>query len=367
MMLAVFKASPGKSALELKEELGLLNNDNDELEKAFEKLLLDRCDWEEPCGDIEALRWEAIMLGEASRSERLFEVCDNYRVSIADTLQMTPESLSETIYSDLPENRKVAKFKDISPEIFLHRYSAAQIQGLLLHARSMTVHLTDLSLGERRTFFRLIKFYQLLSRVTQEGSQSLVVEISGPLDILDQGSRYGMKLANFFPYILQFSRFDLEADIHLKHKTYTLKLDESCGVKSHYDFRESYVPEEFTALMTAIEKKKTNYKLTLCDDFLHIGHESYCFPDFILKDKAGEIQIYLELFHRWHYHQLFHRLDALQKQNFEGLYLGVCITALKKDQLEQLKNHPIFERCGFTFRDFPTAKQILDLSKTIPS
>lgn len=362
-ILNCFSECVGKTEHEMEEKLqdafGSLNKKT----HALSKLLFDRCEFSEPSADIEIKRWDVILAAETLRTENLFNSVDHYRAMVAQTNQTTPQQVDNTLYSDLPEFKKITEFSPLSEQALIHRYNCAQIQGLLIRARSLSLKIEDLDIGQKRTFFRLLRFYQIIAKVKKTDAHTFELELSGPLAIFDGASSYGMRLANFFPYVLQLSKFSLTALIKLPKGDYSLIIDQSLGIKSHYEYKGGYVPDTFSAVRQAFLEKYQDLTLDFADDFCDLGHQSYCFPDFVLKHKnSTEKPLYIELFHKWHISQLRHRIETVEKQNYSQLRIGVCQSLLKKSETKAfLESSEIFKIYGFTFNDFPTCKQLAAL------
>jgi predicted nuclease of restriction endonuclease-like RecB superfamily len=189
-----------------------------------------------------------------------------------------------------------------------------------------------------------------------------VVELSGPLSLFDQGQNYGMRIANFFPHILNFAEFQLDGEVKWQNEIYQFYLDQKCAIKSHYKNQERYIPSELTACLDLFNQRYKGVKAEIGDGFVHIGRESYCFPDIALTYLDSGRAIYIELFHRWHASQLKSRIAALAKNPVEDLRIGVC-KSLAKELNSVLEGSEWFHKNGFWFRDFPTAQSLSGLLK----
>lgn len=354
-LLAVFDGAEGMS-------LGDLENQADEAVEgdvgaALSKLLLDSCETEDDDGQVAAARWENLLKAEALRAKR----------PSAAEFQQEMGPVGARLYADLPACRRVRSYKVMDPEALLHRYNAAQVQGLLLRARRVVIRLRSADLAQRRELFRQLRFHRLLGEVrplaeTKSKAAGLEVELSGPLSLFDQATTYGLRLANFFPRILLLDDWEFEADVHIKNRELVLKLDASTGLKSHYKERRPFIPDELTSLIDAFnERMAPKWKVAPASDFVHVGKESYCFPDLTLTHVTGK-NLHVELFHRWHSAGLAGRLQALDKHPVSTLSLGVSKSLLKDPSLDEaLKASRHFAKSGFYFSEFPTPKALADL------
>ncbi len=378
-LLGSFQNAPGQSQETIEASLDAHPDQSHPSRPGLIKLLWDRCEMAPNTPEAAAYRWEVLQTAEILRLERVFPSYLDYRQALGETLGVSAGEIETRLYEDLPDRRPVATYRPFAkPEDLIHRYNLALVQGLLIYAKKVNLEVGPMTLGQRRGFFRHLRFSQLIAQVSPLGQETYGLELSGPLSLFDGGSggKYGLRFAQFFPHCLHFSEFSMEALItppgKNKKEAY-LSVDPKSQLKSHYESSESYVPEEFHSLVDDFSARYPDKKLLLGEDFLDLGHQSYCFPDFTLETPGGRLGI--ELFHPWHGQALKHRLDALAKEvpgrspYLKGgafpLFLGVSESLLKKnkDLMEQVEKSPIFKTQGFRFRDFPTCKQLALLNE----
>lgn len=357
-LLDVFRYAPGQSLGEIEETSSVAAEG--QIPMALRKLLLDACDVDEEVDGVEDFRWDLFRKAQALRlAEPKLDVAA-FQTRLGAEVGLPHAQVKDRLYGDLPACRRVRAFKDSTPEALVHRYNLSQVQGLLLRARSVTIKLKESSLGERRELFRQIKFRRLIAAVVDDGKKGLVLELSGPLGLLDQASAYGMRLASFFPHVLHLSRWEMRAEVHINNKEVELRLDETCGLQSHYTQRTPYIPEEMTAFMESFNQRSSLWRAEPASDFVHIGRESYCFPDLTISGYGRRVHV--ELFHRWHAGTLLGRLQSLEKSPVSDLYVGVGKSLAKHpDVAAQLASSAWFAKYGFIFSEFPTPKAIASL------
>ena len=111
----------------------------------------------------------------------------------------------------------------------------------------------------------------------------------------------------------------------------------------------------FAQLERELIRERTNIGLTAARQRGKEGGR----PETHTQDKK---ETYFEFFHKWHYSQLKDRLKALEKSNFSSLKLGVCKSLLtsKKYDLKDILESENFKKHCFTFRDFPSSKQLFE-------
>lgn len=364
LLVETVEDSVGLSVGDLQDNLADLSLEPESMVGGLKKLLTDRLELCEDDGSTEEFRWQVLRKAEELRHQDDFEALEDFEDRIARAVGLDCEAIRERFYGDLPENKTILGFQRISSEGLLHRWNCAQVQGLLLRAVSVRMTVGPLSLAEKRSFFRQLKFYRLLSQVenlddgaTDSQSSSLTIHLSGPMSLFDQAQNYGLRIAQFFPHVLHFNRYCVEAEVKWQNEVYAFKMDQSSGIQSHYKQREPYIPPELLACLDAFNEKNKGIHAAAGDIFVHIGRESYCFPDVTISHEQTGRQIHVELFHRWHIQQLKQRLQALGKNPLADYRFGVC-RSLASQIDEEMKNTPLFKNQGFWFRDFPSAKAL---------
>jgi predicted nuclease of restriction endonuclease-like RecB superfamily len=382
-LILLFQEAVGQTFGEIEEAAGLATEElgaNLEFAKALTKLLSDRCDEMPDDASVETERWQ--LLEEAQKIRQSVkqtltpeQMLDFVAASLSGktTTALSGSTLPDRLYADLPALRKISGFKSLEPRELLELYNCALVQGMLLHARSVTISLHETTLADRRAIFRLLKFHRLMAEVENEVDldgqrKKLVFHLSGPLSLFDQAQTYGLRLATFFPHILHLPRWAVKAELQLKKKNLTLELDQKTGLVSFYQKSRSYVPNELLACLDLFNKKNASWQAEAGAEFVNIGRQSYCFPDLTLTNSAGA-KVHVELFHRWHAGQLAGRLQALEKSTQQQIFVGISKALEKNPKVAALiKSSGWFSQKGFVFGEFPTPKHLaIVVGKYAPS
>lgn len=347
--------------IKLKEALSDLGQGQEKIKSGLEKLVLDKCEFTESSLPIEDLRWQAFAEAQRLRTEGKVTDIRDYLGAVGSSVDLSIQDLQSTLYSDLPDYRRISSLPTFGPIDLINRYNLAQVQGLVLRSSKTTVRIVESDIKTRRAIFRALKFHQLLVDDVESKTDELIFSLSGPLQIFSMAQAYGLKFANFLPYIIQLKKYQIDSDIKLGDKTYVLKLDQSSKLKSHYKPLKSFVPDELqSCLETFNSRNEKKYVAVTGDTLLNLGSQSYCFPDISITHEAKTEQTtHIELFHRWHYGQLKSRLETLRKHPLPSLKIGICKSIEKKAALSKLYDEFSFlKESSFEFRDFPTGKQI---------
>ncbi len=372
-LIAVFETSPSESrATLLESSKHIIDSTPDPpiVKRGLEKLLLDRTEFDTAPNE-ELIAFRHNLFTETSRllSQEQFVDYADYQHKVlqitADKSPMEQTELSAKLYADLPSSQPVLTFNTLSAERLLHRYNAAQVQGLLLHCNTLTLKLADSITAELRQLFKYLRFNQLLSTIRKEG-ELYEITVDGPLNLFYKTKRYGMNLANFFVAVLHQPKWELAAEIQFRNKRSSrLSLDESCGIKPISQQFLAYIPEDIQLFQKMLENKTDDWQIRPGSQFLPLSGDFYCFPDYQLVHKSG-VETAIELFHPWHQGHLIARLNTLVEQKDVSLILGVS-KELEKNSLiaEALETSEYFSQFGFTFRDVPTMRTLLPILNSL--
>jgi len=355
-LIEQFRCGIGSTLGDLDEEISEGNWADHFLTPAFKKLLADRCEEVDDDGAVAKRRWAVLQSAESLRQDGIQQTLHDFQNAVAAAADAPVASLKEQLYGDLAEFRIVKSFEPITPAGLLHRYNCAQVQGLLLHAQAVEVRLKGATIADKRRFFRCLKFQRLLSTVEPgEAPDEVVCHLSGPLKIFQNTQSYGMRLANFFPYVLQMPKWEMTAEVKLQQRVLQLDLDSKIGIISHYKMFAPVVPQELTAFIAAFNAKQSDYTAALGEEFINLGMQSYCCPD-VTFTAANGAKVHLEIFHKWHAGQLAGRLAVLAEAQV-GVALIIAVAqevAADKAISPLLAASSWFDHHGFVFKNLPT-------------
>jgi len=358
-MIAIFQRHVGRRLSELDEELNCSELGQHPHAAGLRKLLLDRSSEVEDDGAVALRREQLLAQAQKLREEVSFASLLEFQEAFAKAQGSTISLLQEQLYADLPDFRVLEEFETIAATALLHKYNCAQIQGLLMMAEDVEIQIKNPSLEERRSFFRSLKFQRLMTEIiVGEDARDIRCKLSGPLRIFQNAQSYGLRLAQFFPYVLHLKKWSLVAGLKVKGKYFSLELDQKVGIESHYKKMSVFIPPEITSFIDSFNERGGTYKASVGIDHVPIGQQSYCFPDVTFVTAKGA-KVHLEIFHRWHAGQLGARLNALDQIGLRGLLVGVAEEIAKSTEVsQQLASSTWFKDCGFTFKTVPTPKSV---------
>lgn len=366
-LLAAYEGAVGSRMRRAKQEElvdVLLKGARDpKLAAGLNKLILDRCSFD----PVRSVDYPA-------ERRRLFEAAaaalpgaggsiEAYREALL-AREGAGEFMASDIYGDLPDNERLTGWRPLYPAELLHRYNIALVQGLLVYADDLEVTAADSNPAELRRLFKYLRFFRLLAEIRRlkpkgKGKVAVGMKISGPFSIFANTRKYALQLAAFFPALVNLESWSLSAEIRLDGRAGALKLDQGCGLVSHYRNFSSYVPEEIRMFHKLFREQVSDWKIVGESPFLDGGGQEIVFPDLSFRREADGRTIHLELFHRWHRGQLDRRLALLEQKPDMQLLVGVD-RALADDAAWKVleTDHPALAGRLFRFRDFPGVDRV---------
>ena len=289
---------------------------------------------------------------------------ENWCGALQEALPDNPLLQEGRLYADLPENDCLLEFNDLNAQQLLNRYNLALVQGILLTARRLDIHVATADAPRLRRLFKYLRFFQLLATVeaedeaAEDGLLRMHLVVDGPASILDQSKRYGLQLAAFFPAICSVEQWSLEAEVTWKtHANAVLRLNQDSRLECPYHNFAAYVPDEIRMFHQHFQETVPEWKIVGNTPFLRGEGREIIFPDLSFQYQDGTV-VHLELFNRWHANGLAERVVWLEKHPEIPLVLGVDRTVASKPDIQAiLEASERFAQYGFLYRDYPTCER----------
>lgn len=270
---------------------------------------------------------------------------------VAKECTLDAETLAQRLYCDLPEDQILSSVGITSAEVLIDAYNLGLAQGLLLGALSLNISLPSIGPAERRRILKALRFLRLLAIPTNRGD-IFSIEVTGPLSIVEQQSRYGMQFAQLLPHLAANKRWRLTTRLRPPRReceSVILRLSDQDPLRCHSRYT-AFVPPEIASLGEKIAKQQPDWR---CDP----DPEPILLPggDIIVPDLGLEIEgkiFFVELFHPWHAAALTRRLDQRNKGLLPGFLFGISHKLPIPDAFAT-------QSAGiFFFRDIPTPKAL---------
>lgn len=365
--IKLFNTFKGVSLKEAKETLIEKQTNSSLIHKGMQKLLFDKCEFEDNDSEVYTERWQLFQIAAKLKKDKSFNNIQEFEKELEKSSSRNIEKIRERLFQDLPEKKIILKTPKWNEWELFNRYNVSQVQGLILRSRNLEITAAFSSVAEKRLFFRQIKFYRLIAEVEKYDQETVKIKLGGPLTVFENSQSYGIRLANFFPYILQLKDFKVEALVSIKNKTLPLTIDFSMGLESYYKRKTTYLPEEYSLFLEGFNqqsesKKNSAWQANVAEsgEYIKVQGNHYCFPDFKISSKNKKSKdIYFELFHKWHKSQLEPRLESLSQSKNPFLLIGICRTLKNNKEVTAWLNRcKIDEHKIIWFSSFPSAKKV---------
>jgi uncharacterized protein len=253
-------------------------------------------------------------------------------------------TISGSLYADLPDNRILTSFDPPTPEALIHRYNVSQVQGIFYRAVEIEIDAYRNDPGEYKILFRYLKLFQLMSYIEGDADTGFTIRVDGPASLFNSSTRYGLAIAKLIPAILHVTKWQLRAKLQVRDrfdnssKIGSYLLNSDCGLVTHYPAGKTYDSMLEQSFVERWQKLKTPWRLEREVDLIPIPG-SVMIPDFRLVHPDGRTYL-LEIVGYWRKEYLQKKFARVRKANLDFLILAIS---------ERLN----LEKAGLNVEDLP--------------
>jgi len=238
----------------------------------------------------------------------------------ARTLNVNRHALRESLFADLPSERRLAPPPtDLSPGELALRTNLSVAQTLLFRASSVRIEI----LGNARTIVRHARFRGLICTVRASSAETeCSLDISGPFALFRRTLVYGHVLGELVPLLIWCNRFHLSAECVIEERTATLRLQTGDPIFPSREPRrfDSRLEERFAR---EFGKLATNWDLVREPEPVRAAG-TLIFPDFALwRRDSPKRRWLLEIMGFWTPDYLRAKLTRLRAARLTNLILYI--------------------------------------------
>lgn len=305
LLLGAASAAVGRTRESLEERLADVPYEPSDarLAGALAKLVLDGCEFQSSSpAQCAAARANVFAAAAAARREGAF---DRRAVLLqcATEAGTTPELLEQQLGADTPRRDVLLAAPAHSAETLVRRWQLARIQAILLRAREVRCTLPASSPAALRALFRALKFRKLLFTL-QEASEGLTLRITGPTNMFQASTRYGLELALSL-HALAKLKAQVEADVLWGTERRVLCFKADLDPSWVSDIDAAATDPRLDKLCADLKKEGLEAEHNTA--VLHIPGVGSVVPD--LRVNVDGTPMYLELLGYWSRETVFKRLD----------------------------------------------------------
>jgi len=292
-LIALFHDAIGRRRFDVEEEIKAFNIEktHPKVIQGLAELLLKRCTFDETLAtkavELRRQLFSASATYWKSGGEKAADIMRHRQNILRAAAQKsaTPLEVGEQqLFGDIASNQCLASFDTLTAEQLINRFNIAQVQGLLLDARSLEIRVPRQQGAALKQLMQMLKFHQLLFALIQADNNSFVLQIDGPGSILENSRSYGIEVATFFPAVLLLKGpWQLTALLKIpsRRRIFTLTLTEESPYRSYLQPKNIWTHERTAALLERFnEKYNPDYSARLDADIIQLKDNRYLLPDF---------------------------------------------------------------------------------------
>lgn len=293
--------------------------------RGFVKLLTDRCEFE-TASAAEPAEMRRVVFAKARESHPVVSEEARSRVleESASELLTEAEALAASLYADLPENQRLARFEPLTPAQLLDLYNVAQAQALLYRCVEMHLWVEPQEPEGFRELFGAIKAYRLIHTVRGNARDGYEIRLDGPVSLFHRSQKYGVQMAVFLPALLLCEGWRMRAEVQTKRdRTAYFELSSrATRLRSHYESVEGYANPAVEKLLSNWGRAAAgaNWKISASSEVIDLGESAFV-PDFVLEDETGA-RVYLEVLGFWTPQHLRERLREFEHARITNFILA---------------------------------------------
>jgi len=287
----------------------------------FQKLILDRCDFEIP-PELNPPVLRQALFQRASELRLSGATFDRWAIlkEVGTSFNLEPGQLEAALYADLKKNQLLQSFETISTEGLLKLYDLSQAQAVLLKAVHLRIFIRCQEAGAYRALFHKLKFHRLLYNIHPQGA-GYRLEISGPHSLFKQVTKYGLQLALLLPSIRSCTEWSLRAQVLWGKQRKRLSFELSGGGEEEPP--ELRLPDEVEQLRARFATRSSPWSVHISTKIFNLPALGVCVPDLRFRHEESSLDVYLEVMGYWSREAVWKRVDLVRAGLPEPLIFAV--------------------------------------------
>ncbi|HEX7599169.1 MAG TPA: DUF790 family protein [Polyangia bacterium] len=289
------------------------------LARGLQKLVLDRCEFEENAAlDPVELRRALFTRAASARRESEHATFDRAGILAAAAAErpISSDDIEATLFADLPDAHVLRQARLPSPEALLAEHHLAQHQAVLLRAERVTATVWSALPAAYRQLFRKLKFLRLLTRIERLPKRTgYRLEIDGPYSLFESVTKYGLQLALALPVLMACDRWSIEADLRWGKERRPMRSSlrgSQEGATGESPTVEG-LPDEVATLLRDLEAQPGPWRPTVAQAILDLPGVGQCVPDLEFVHQETGRTVYLEVMGFWSRDAVWKRIELAQK------------------------------------------------------
>jgi predicted nuclease of restriction endonuclease-like RecB superfamily len=235
----------------------------------------------------------------------------------AELLQIQPDQVLDGAYADRPGARRLVAPDELPcASRVIELYNLALARGLMMRAASVHAGVR----AQVRSVARQANLRRLLCTYTDRQAEGTQLDLSGPLSLFRQTTRYGRALATFLPALLVTPGWSLLAQCIVRKQPVTVRMAAGDPIASVFALPNDADSSLERRLMRDVRRLGTPWILQRETLAVRAGHRVF-FPDFSLQHGARRVLVEIVGFYTREY--LEKKLAAMREAGLRNFI--VCI------------------------------------------
>ena len=299
------------------------------LARGLQKLVLDRCEFEENAAlDPVQLRRTLFTRAASARRESEHALFDRSGLLAAAAAErnLASNDIEAGLFADLPDAHVLRAARLPAAAALLADHDLAQHQAVLLRAQQVTASVWSAVPGAYRQLFRKLKFLRLLYRIERLPKQKgYRLEIDGPYSLFESVTKYGLQLALALPALMACDRWAIEADLRWGQERRPLRysLRGSLSAEPVAGEQTDGLPDEVAALLRDLQALPGPWRPAVAQAILDLPGVGQCVPDLEFVHQETGQRVYLEVLGFWSRDAVWKRIELAQKGLPEAVVFAV--------------------------------------------
>jgi len=344
------------------------------LARGLQKLVLDRCEFEEDAAqDPGELRRALFTCAAAARREAEHAAFDRAVVlaAVAAERRVSSDTIERALFADLPDAHILRAARLLSPEALLAEHHLAQHQAVLLRALSVRATVWSGAPVSYRHLFRKLKFLRLLHRIERlPRNTGYRLHIDCPYSLFESVTKYGLQLALALPAVMAADRWAIEADLRWGRERQPLRYTLRGPLPGQFpggneapdcEHPTDKLPDDVAALLQDLAALPGPWRPAPSHAILDLPGVGQCVPDLEFVHQETGQAAYLEVLGFWSRDAVWKRIELARK----GLPQAVVFAVSKHLRVSEAALDEGLPAALYVYARVMNAHAILDRVKEV--
>jgi hypothetical protein len=228
---------------------------------------------------------------------------------VAVELGLAPAVLARELYADLPEEQVLKQPREpLSVGACIERYNLALAQALLRRTERLQVRID----GNAKAVLRFARLQRLLCLAETADDGRIRLELSGPLALFHQTTKYGQAMAAWLPVLIRAPCWELEAHCILRQERWVWRATFHDPIGSTHAPVKRFDSAVEGKFFRDLRRTASEWQVLREADPVQVGRRILC-PDFTLVHEDRGLRVPVEIVGFWTPEYLRSKIETLHE------------------------------------------------------